>query len=475
MADTEETPSLDSGTYAQHLAEVNKTQAVRAVGDVYSVHGVLVCRRGSAIDYETARKIVRHKLTMPLDQNVQLDNTLSARGLYRRFATLSTRYSDLATANKTYRFAERFESIATHRDLPPIVAQKLTVMNHQKPSLMDRTLMGAWFACLMGVRLGYEDKDLALLFLAAVSRDLGMLHIDPRMLEAPSGQLLSADQWKAIQSHVVASHMILMECEGIPSRVLAAVMEHHENVDGTGYPSSRVSEEMGDWGQILGLADTVSSLRLRRFAGSGRNLRDTLPVVQVDADACRREIAWAAMETLLGCGVKRSSFHGYASVEELRGTLQRRSRAMMSCNGMLEDMPNLMPVENKKAHTPIVITAYVERLALTLLRSGLSDGELAKWLALVADDKEEGTIAELAEIDLQQKEMVWQFRRLHQMLVWFAEKKKLRSQSPVRLMIDRMDQFFTMLEKDARPQPSAEDAPPDEGDEDDDPLLAESA
>ena len=54
----------------------------------------------------------------------------------------------------------------------------------------------------------------------------------------------------------------------------------------------------------------------------------------------------------------------------------------------------------------------------------------------------------LVEIDLQQRELFWQLRRLHLLVRTFADKKNMRAQSPVRMMLERMAQMFDQLDQD---------------------------
>ncbi len=449
MAEPSEAQGADNH-YAQHLAAVNERHNVRASADVYSVHGVLVARRGAAIDYETARKVVRHKLLMPLDRSVELEGAISASGLLRRFGEVLDKYSDLRAAHRQLGFAARFDNLSTRLPLPPLVAQKLTVMALRQPTLFDQAVLGSWFSCLLGKQLGLEDKELALLHIAAVSRDLGMLHVDPGLLERPPDHLYEADDWKALQSHVVASHMILKECEVLPERLLDAVMHHHENIDGTGYPANLAGSEVGLLGQVISLADTVIALRVRRFAGSGRNLRDTLAVLHIDAGSYRADVLSAAVKIIRASGVERTGFHRYLDRQDLQDHLRRRARTMMGLAGLLSDMPNLVPIENRKL-APVVLTVMVERLTRTLARSGLADGEVVKWLGLVAEDKETAQIPDLTEIDLQQEELMWQLRRLRNQLEVFADREKMRARSPVRVVLDRIRSLVDQMEMAAPP------------------------
>ncbi|MEL6184077.1 MAG: HD domain-containing phosphohydrolase [Myxococcota bacterium] len=446
---TEDTPVDTAATnaYAQHLAAVNASVGgVRANGDVYSVHGVLICRKGAAIDYDTARKIVRHKLTMPLDKSVELENAISASGLLRRFEDVLEKFSDVRTAHETLELHRLFSVVATKLTLPPLIAQKLTVMRLRQGELTDQTLLGAWCATAIARELDLEEKEIALVYLAAICRDLGMLHIDPKLINRPTKTLYGPDEWKTLQSHVVASHMILKECDGIPDRLPEAVIQHHENVDGTGYPSNFMGEELGLMGQILSVADTVAALRIRRFQGTGRNIRDVQSILHIDSDAYLTEVHSAAVRVLARSGVSKTRFHDFENRDRLVRTLHRRARAMVSCGGMLEDMPALFSAEAEKRLALRVLSTFIERLANTFARSGLGDGELVKWLGRVADNDDEASLELLSEVDLQQRELLWQFRRLKLHLAAYTEKEKMQNRGPVRLMVERMDNFFEQLE-----------------------------
>jgi hypothetical protein len=230
------------------------------------------------------------------------------------------------------------------------------------------------------------------------------------------------------------------------------VIQHHEHHDGTGYPSSYRGDEIGTMGQILCVADTIIALRLRRFAGSGRNIRDTVGILQIESNTYRPDVLSHAMRVLSSAGVERTGFHPYETRGELLDQLRRRARAMVSCASMLADMPNLVPVEKKRV-APVVLTAFVARLQVTLARSGLADGEITKWLSAIAEGKEEASLADLAELDLQQREILWQFRRLQLSMVAFADREGMRSRSPVRAMVERMRSFFEQLEAGQAGQP----------------------
>ena len=84
---------------------------------------------------------------------------------------------------------------------------------------------------------------------------------------APMSELLAAQmtplsegQWKAIQSHTLESVELLQRC-GVNDPVwLEAVRDHHERVDGTGYPRGLRGDAVSIEARILGIVDIYSAM-----------------------------------------------------------------------------------------------------------------------------------------------------------------------------------------------------------------------
>src|SRR3569833_2767210 len=68
--------------YAEHLAEVNKETDVVATEDIYNKSGVLVARRGARIDHGAAKRLAQHKLLRPIEEQVELKDSLVFRFLF---------------------------------------------------------------------------------------------------------------------------------------------------------------------------------------------------------------------------------------------------------------------------------------------------------------------------------------------------------------------------------------------------------
>jgi putative nucleotidyltransferase with HDIG domain len=115
---------------------------------------------------------------------------------------------------------------------------------------------------LLAVRLG-EELGLP----AAALRDLavgGLLH-DIGKLAVPTGILrkpgrLGDHEFAEIKRHPEAGVRLLRELGGFPPEVLGLVAEHHERLDGSGYPANLTHRELGPGSRILAVCDVYDAL-----------------------------------------------------------------------------------------------------------------------------------------------------------------------------------------------------------------------
>jgi PAS domain S-box-containing protein len=116
-------------------------------------------------------------------------------------------------------------------------------------------------AVAIGKKVGLEDDDLRLLRLAATVHDLGKITVPAEILSKPTR--LSEAEFAIIKRHSEAGWELL-EPAGLPASVTDAVLQHHERLDGSGYPAGLEDEEIGEFGRIIAVADVVEAMSSHR-------------------------------------------------------------------------------------------------------------------------------------------------------------------------------------------------------------------
>lgn len=118
---------------------------------------------------------------------------------------------------------------------------------------------------------GLRDDEVFAVRVGGLVHDIGKVAIADSILNKPGP--LTAIEFQAMREHprlgrsIVAGHPL-------ETMVLSAVGEHHERLDGRGYPDGREKEQVGLIGRIVAISDAFDAMT------STRPYRPGLPVVQ---------------------------------------------------------------------------------------------------------------------------------------------------------------------------------------------------
>lgn len=127
---------------------------------------------------------------------------------------------------------------------------------------------------MMGVSMGLGNEDLKKLAQAALLHDIGKTRVDPKIIKG--AHRLSDEEFKAVRMHPTYGYEILKKTGMVDPDVMDAVLSHHENEDGTGYPNRIKSGEIGLFAKIIHVADVYDALVSRRSYKKSMNPADAL-------------------------------------------------------------------------------------------------------------------------------------------------------------------------------------------------------
>ncbi|MBU1049602.1 HD domain-containing protein, partial [Candidatus Bipolaricaulota bacterium] len=109
--------------------------------------------------------------------------------------------------------------------------------------------------------------------LAANIHDIGKVIIPAEILSKPSR--LSQAQMSIVQSHVAVAHEVLEDID-FPWPIDEIVGQHHERLDGSGYPKGLCGEDIRLEARILGVADVADAMLSHRPYRPAFSLQDTM-------------------------------------------------------------------------------------------------------------------------------------------------------------------------------------------------------
>jgi PAS domain S-box-containing protein len=109
--------------------------------------------------------------------------------------------------------------------------------------------------------MNLDDSRVEHLMMAASIHDVGKMYVPADILSKP-GQL-SEIEFSLIKTHAQGSYEILKDLE-FSQPVALTVLQHHERVDGSGYPKQLKGDEMLVEAKILAVADVVEAMSSHR-------------------------------------------------------------------------------------------------------------------------------------------------------------------------------------------------------------------
>jgi putative nucleotidyltransferase with HDIG domain len=130
-----------------------------------------------------------------------------------------------------------------------------------EPYTAGHHLETARFAVILAGRLGFSAAAIDLVRLGAALHDVGKIALPPSLLLRPGK--LSPAEYGVIQDHPRLGWEILSEIK-LALPVATVILQHHERLDGSGYPQGLSSEAILAEAMITAVADKAQALIAHR-------------------------------------------------------------------------------------------------------------------------------------------------------------------------------------------------------------------
>ena len=132
-------------------------------------------------------------------------------------------------------------------------------------------------ALSVGRHLGYEREPLLQLGTGMLLHDIGKTLIPLEILNKPGRY--EADEFEIMKQHVLRGAEMLSNTTGLTDMYLKPTLEHHERVDGTGYPNRRSNKDLSQFGRIAAIVDIYDAVTSDRCYHKGKTPHDTLQLL----------------------------------------------------------------------------------------------------------------------------------------------------------------------------------------------------
>lgn len=184
-----------------------------------------------------------------------------------------------------------------------IAGRLIDAVRMRDPDLADHGQRAAHVAAAIAMEMGLSTEETDHAYLGAQLHDVGKLGVAEAVLWKPSG--LTRGEWHQIRTHPEKGHRLVSDV--VHRNVAAAVLSHHERMDGMGYPHGVDARMLPLTVRIVQVADAYDAMTsVRPYQGA---LSAEIAVAEITRCAGAQfdpDVA-AALAELLAVGVQERS------------------------------------------------------------------------------------------------------------------------------------------------------------------------
>jgi PAS domain S-box-containing protein/putative nucleotidyltransferase with HDIG domain len=192
-----------------------------------------------------------------------------AEGRYTGSFAIHTDITERKRANEKLKAS--FNTL--RKSLESTVSALASALEIRDPYTAGHQQRVADLACAIAEEMGLADEQLDGIRMAGLIHDIGKINIPAEILNKP-GQLTEIE-YSLFKNHPQVGHDILKTVD-FPWPVAQIVLQHHERMDGSGYPQGLKGDEIMLEARILAVADIVEAMASHRPYRPARGTGDAL-------------------------------------------------------------------------------------------------------------------------------------------------------------------------------------------------------
>lgn len=140
---------------------------------------------------------------------------------------------------------------------------KLNDMTSEKDYLSHHSIAVGILASAISMQMGHPKGQALQLGLAGALADCGMAKIDSSITDKAA--FLTQKEFNEVKKHTIYSFQMVQESPLLRQEMKLAIFQHHERLDGSGYPRGSKMEHVSVFAQILAVADVFHAMTSERI------------------------------------------------------------------------------------------------------------------------------------------------------------------------------------------------------------------
>ncbi|RYY75673.1 MAG: hypothetical protein EOO52_09850 [Gammaproteobacteria bacterium] len=372
----------ETNYYCKNLIEVNKTNSVIINQAIYNDQGILLLAAGADLNEKRAEILLQHKLMKPLEQCVGIASSLDAKKLYDFLNKFAGNIPGLKPVTNRDDYQHCLRQMCLFYEKYPLLQQNLTVLAMRAPEIYYQSLFSTMAGLAIAIQLKLNNRELQTVFVSGLFHDVAFLYLAPELSSKTSE--FTHEEWKALQAHPLIAKRFLDLIPDLPREIGVAIANHHERIDGTGYPSHVFGDKLPMASQIIAATDNII-FNHKRYQNYGDHAHTMLLSALKLSDNIYFESVYDAAMVLFKYAPSPSNKVVHApSAEELLARQKMLRQHFENAKALSQKLMQLPPSPQTRS-----ISAAMGRLAISIVRSGILQFEQEQWLARFEHEAED--------------------------------------------------------------------------------------
>lgn len=154
-------------------------------------------------------------------------------------------------------FHEIAVEIFEHLMYPPEAVNRLLFSLADQNSLAYHSVMVAALSGMLAQWMNFESRDIKEIILAGLLHDIGKTQLPSEVISEEGTAEISSE---TVQTHVLLAFKLLKDNISVSPGVLAGIVQHHEYMDGSGYPQQLSGENIHVFARVIGVVNRLSNM-----------------------------------------------------------------------------------------------------------------------------------------------------------------------------------------------------------------------
>lgn len=237
------------------ILDASQTQSIIAARDIFDIAGTKLWARDLPVSQALQRKLLDRQLREPLERCLKVENGVTARTLVESLDAVLAQDTPLTALLRSH--AAALSRAANTLPVHPVAQLLLSATRASRPAAYQHAISAmALNGALMLANHGRPD-DLRTAMLCGLLHDLGEMYIGPAFGEADAERTLDVLSYQQLVVHPHVGSLLIKQLTDYPADVARAVAEHHEHLDGSGYPHCLRGEQLSPLGRLLAVTETA--------------------------------------------------------------------------------------------------------------------------------------------------------------------------------------------------------------------------